>query len=43
MTYLALLFMAHRGAVRLRQDDMFGDLWVQDPAAATGESEAIAD
>ncbi len=43
MTYLALLFMAHRGAVRLQQDDMFGDLWVQDPAAATAESEAIAD
>ena len=43
MTYLALLFMAHRGAVRLQQDDMFGDLWVQDPATATAESEAIAD
>ena len=43
MTYLALLFMAHRGSVRLQQDDLFGDLWVKDPAAATGESEAIAD
>ncbi|MFC7324887.1 segregation/condensation protein A [Halorubrum rutilum] len=43
MTYLALLFMAHRGSVRLQQDDFFGDLWVKDPAAATGESEAIAD
>ncbi len=43
MTYLALLFMAHRGAVRLQQDDIFGDLWVKDPAAATAESEAIAD
>jgi segregation and condensation protein A len=32
MTYLALLFLAHRGAVRLQQDDLFGDLWVRDPA-----------
>ncbi|GAA0522164.1 condensin subunit ScpA [Halorubrum aquaticum] len=43
MTFLALLFMAHRGSVRLRQDDLFGDLWIRDPAAATGETEAIAD
>jgi segregation and condensation protein A len=43
MTYLALLFMAHRGSVRLQQDDFFGDLWVKDPAAMVGESEAIAD
>ncbi|MDZ5812592.1 ScpA family protein [Halorubrum sp. AD140] len=43
MTYLALLFMAHRGSVRLQQDDLFGDLWVKDPAAMTAESEAIAD
>ncbi|VTT87291.1 Segregation and condensation protein A [Halorubrum sp. DM2] len=43
MTYLALLFMAHRGSVRLQQDELFGDLWVKDPTAMTGESEAIAD
>ncbi|MFW5917030.1 MAG: segregation/condensation protein A [Halorubrum sp.] len=43
MTYLALLFMAHRGTVRLQQDDLFGDLWVKDPSAMLGESEAIAD
>ncbi|ACM56130.1 segregation and condensation protein A [Halorubrum lacusprofundi] len=43
MTYLALLFMAHRGSVRLQQDDLFGDLWVKDPSAMAGESEAIAD
>ncbi|WP_418284201.1 segregation/condensation protein A [Halorubrum sp. DTA46] len=43
MTYLALLFMAHRGSVRLQQDDFFGDLWVKDPAAISAESEAIAD
>ena len=36
-TYLALLFLAHRGDVRLRQDDLFGDLWVQDPATAVAE------
>ncbi len=29
-TYLALLFLAHRGEVRLEQDDLFGDLWIED-------------
>ncbi|WP_436926528.1 segregation/condensation protein A [Halosimplex amylolyticum] len=43
LTFLGLLFLAHRGHVRLNQDDMFGDLWVQDPNAATGSEEAIAD
>ncbi|MFW5935487.1 MAG: hypothetical protein ACOCQL_06520, partial [Halolamina sp.] len=33
MTYLALLFLSNRGDVRLNQDDLFGDLWVQDPDA----------
>ncbi|ATW87869.1 condensin subunit ScpA [Halohasta litchfieldiae] len=33
MTYLALLFLSHRGRIRLQQDDLFGDLWVQDPEA----------
>ena len=42
MTFLGLLFMAHRGSVVLRQDDLFGDLWIRDPAVATGESEAAA-
>ena len=32
MTYLALLFLSNRGEVRLQQTDLFGDLWVQDPA-----------
>ncbi|MFC6904776.1 ScpA family protein [Halalkalicoccus tibetensis] len=32
-TFLALLFLAHRGQVRLEQDDLFGDLWVRNPAA----------
>ncbi|MGB9986440.1 segregation/condensation protein A [Salarchaeum japonicum] len=27
-TFLALLFLAHRGSVYLEQDEMFGDLWV---------------
>ncbi|GAB6879078.1 ScpA family protein [Halorubrum gandharaense] len=43
MTFLALLFMAHRGSVRLQQDDLFGDLWVKDPSAMTAETEAVAD
>ena len=42
-TYLGLLFLAHRGRVRLQQDDIFGDLWIQDPTAATGSEEAVAD
>ena len=43
LTFLGLLFLAHRGQVRLTQDNMFGDLWIQDPTAATGSEEAIAD
>ncbi|ELZ20253.1 chromosome segregation and condensation protein ScpA [Halosimplex carlsbadense 2-9-1] len=43
LTFLGLLFLAHRGHVRLTQDEMFGDLWVQDPNAATGSEEAVAD
>ncbi|WP_135826515.1 segregation and condensation protein A [Halorussus ruber] len=47
-TFLALLFLSHRGSVTLDQDDLFGDLWVVDGEAAeeTDESdppEAIAD
>jgi segregation and condensation protein A len=33
MTYLALLFLSNRGRIRLQQDDLFGDLWIQDPEA----------
>jgi segregation and condensation protein A len=42
-TFLGLLFLAHRGQVRLEQDETFGDLWVQDPAAVESADEAIAD
>lgn len=28
-TYLALLFLSHRGVIRLEQDELFGDLWIQ--------------
>ena len=42
-TFLGLLFLAHRGRVRLQQDDLFGDLWIQDPSAASGSEEALAD
>lgn len=42
-TFLALLFLAHRGQVRLQQDDLFGDLWVKNPAGVAEGSEAIAD
>ncbi|MFC7068196.1 segregation/condensation protein A [Halobaculum lipolyticum] len=43
MTYLALLFLAHRGEITLEQDDLFGDLWVRDAGVATAGDEAIAD
>ncbi len=43
MTYLALLFLAHRGRVRLAQDELFGDLWVQDGTIEAEPTEAIAD
>ncbi len=42
-TFLGLLFLAHRGQVRLQQDDLFGDLWVQDPNAQIGSEEVVAD
>nr|WP_227355546.1 ScpA family protein [Haladaptatus salinisoli] len=38
-TYLALLFLAHRSAITLEQDDLFGDLWVQDARGAEKEEE----
>ena len=36
-TFLAVLFLSHRGEVSLKQDDLFGDLWIRDPAVTTGE------
>jgi segregation and condensation protein A len=42
-TFLALLFLAHRGQIKLQQDELFGDLWVQNPATVPATEEAIAD
>ncbi len=42
-TFLALLFLAHRGQIRLQQDDLFRDLWIRNPAATGESAEAIAD
>ncbi len=42
-TFLAVLFLANRGRLRLRQDQLFGDLWLQDPAVETDAEEATAD
>ena len=42
-TFLAILFLSHRGHVRLQQDELFGDLWIQNPSADRGSAEAIAD
>jgi segregation and condensation protein A len=43
MTYLALLFLAHRGAIELDQDDLFGDLWIQRTDVSSERTEALAD
>ena len=43
MTYLALLFLAHRGRIRLEQDELFGDLWVRNAAVEAEAAEAVAD
>ncbi|AGB15727.1 hypothetical protein Halru_1110 [Halovivax ruber XH-70] len=43
MTYLALLFLAHRGQLRLEQDELFGDLWIQQVPVEVEASEAVAD
>ena len=42
-TFLGLLFLANRGRVRLQQDELFGDLWVRDPAGGAVEEPASAD
>jgi len=42
-TFLAVLFLSHRGHVRLDQDELFGDLWIKNPAAASAPEEALAD
>lgn len=42
LTYLALLFLSNRGDARLKQDALFGDLWVQDPDAVSTEGPAGA-
>ena len=41
-TFLGVLFLSHRGHVVLHQDDLFGDLWIRNPAAVKGTDEAIA-
>ncbi|MGM0592676.1 MAG: segregation/condensation protein A [Halobacteriota archaeon] len=42
-TYLALLFLAHRDRVALRQDDLFGDLWIRESSTEAVGDEAVAD
>ncbi|MFB6267282.1 MAG: segregation/condensation protein A [Halodesulfurarchaeum sp.] len=42
-TFLALLFLSHRGEVRLQQDELFGDLWIQDPSGPGAMEGAVAD
>ena len=42
-TFLGILFLAHRGRIELRQDDLFGDLWIRDPSATPIEEPVSAD
>ncbi len=42
-TFLGILFLAHRGQIRLQQDELFDDLWIQDPGAVPVEEPAPAD
>jgi segregation and condensation protein A len=41
-TYLALLFLSHRGTVTLQQDNLFGDLWIRNPSAEREADEDTA-
>jgi segregation and condensation protein A len=42
MTYLAVLFLSHRGTITLEQDELFGDLWLQRTDADTDRAEPVA-
>ncbi len=42
-TFLALLFLSHRGEVYLQQDDLFGDLWIQAETLLEEVEQATAD
>jgi segregation and condensation protein A len=42
-TFLGVLFLAHRGRIRVEQDDLFGDMWIRDPSAIPAEEPASAD
>jgi segregation and condensation protein A len=39
-TFLGLLFLTNEAAVRLEQDDLFGDLWIRDPSAGSRLADA---
>lgn len=39
-TFLALLFLAHRGQIQLQQDELFSDLWIQNPIQSADETAA---
>jgi segregation and condensation protein A len=43
MTFLGVPSLAQPGQITLQQDELFGDLWVQDPAGIEAEAEALAD
>ncbi|MFU8866802.1 segregation/condensation protein A [Natronococcus sp.] len=41
MTYLAVLFLSHRGTITLEQDELFGDLWLRRTDADTDRVEPV--
>jgi len=40
-TFLGLLFLSHRGAIRLEQEELFGDLWIQQQPDAEGTGDPM--
>ena len=44
-TFLGLLFLAHRGRVRLDQDELFSDLWIarREDASGTPDGDGESD
>ncbi|MFB6112708.1 MAG: segregation/condensation protein A [Halodesulfurarchaeum sp.] len=42
-TFLALLFLSHRGEVVLQQSELFGDLWIQAPGGTDSSPGSVVD
>ena len=42
-TFLSVLVLSHRGEVRLEQDELFGDLWIQQPTPVESSEPAMVE